>query len=73
MVAPRSGKRQRRRHIRVLVVDDSAVVRQIMSGVLSQDPNLSVAVAADPLIAMRKMKQTRPDVILLDLEMPVMV
>jgi two-component system chemotaxis response regulator CheB len=72
VVAPRSGKRQRRRHVRVLVVDDSAVVRQIMSGVLSQDPNLSVAVAANPLIAMDKMKRARPDVILLDLEMPRM-
>ncbi len=72
MVAPRSGKRQRRRQIRVLVVDDSAVVRQIMGGVLSVDPNLIVAVAADPLIAMDKMKRARPDVILLDLEMPRM-
>jgi len=43
-----------------------------MAGVLSQDKRLRVEVAADPLIAMEKMKRTRPDVILLDLEMPRM-
>ncbi len=58
--------------IDVLVVDDSAVVRQVVSGVLSQEPGIRVAVAADPLIAMDKMKADRPDVILLDLEMPRM-
>ncbi len=58
--------------IHVMVVDDSAVVRQFMSGLLSQQPGMSVTVAADPLIALRKMNQQRPDVILLDLEMPRM-
>jgi len=58
--------------IHVLVVDDSAVVRQVMQAVLSQEPDMVVTVAADPLIAMNKMKQQRPDVILLDLEMPRM-
>ena len=58
--------------IHVLVVDDSAVVRQVMQAVLSQEPDMVVTVAADPLIAMQKMKQTRPHVILLDLEMPRM-
>ncbi len=61
-----------RRSLHVLVVDDSAVVREIMRSVLSQSPGLTVATAADPLIAMDKMKLTRPDVILLDLEMPRM-
>jgi two-component system, chemotaxis family, protein-glutamate methylesterase/glutaminase len=61
-----------RREISVLVVDDSAVVRQVMASVLSQEPGMNVAVAADPLIAMDKMKRQRPDVILLDLEMPRM-
>jgi two-component system chemotaxis response regulator CheB len=56
----------------VLVVDDSAVVRQIMTAVLVEDRRLTVEVAADPLIAMEKMKRARPDVILLDLEMPRM-
>ncbi len=58
--------------IQVLVVDDSAVVRQVMHGILSQEPDMAVAVASDPLIAMQKMKQMRPHVIVLDLEMPKM-
>ena len=61
-----------RRPLHVLVVDDSAVVREIMTGVLSQEPGMRVAAAADPLIAMQKMRQQRPDVIVLDLEMPRM-
>jgi two-component system chemotaxis response regulator CheB len=68
----RSGSDDGRRSLHVLVIDDSAVVREIMGSVLSQDPGLTVATAADPLIAMDKMKQARPDVILLDLEMPRM-
>jgi two-component system chemotaxis response regulator CheB len=55
-----------------MVVDDSAVVRQFFSDVLSQEPGMRVTVASDPVIAMRKMKRIRPDVILLDLEMPRM-
>lgn len=58
--------------ISVLVVDDSAVVRQALTAVLSQDPGLVVTVAADPYIALDKMGRARPDVILLDLEMPRM-
>jgi two-component system chemotaxis response regulator CheB len=58
--------------ISVLVVDDSAVVRQAVTAVLSQDPGLVVTVAADPYIALDKMGRARPDVILLDLEMPRM-
>jgi len=58
--------------IQVLVVDDSAVVRQVMHAILSQEPDMAVAVASDPLIAMQKMKQMRPHVIVLDLEMPRM-
>jgi two-component system, chemotaxis family, protein-glutamate methylesterase/glutaminase len=61
-----------RGEIQVLVVDDSAVVRQVMATVLAQEPGMNIAVAADPLIAMDKMKRVRPDVILLDLEMPRM-
>jgi two-component system chemotaxis response regulator CheB len=60
------------RPIQVLVVDDSAVVRQVMEAVLSQERDMLVRVAADPLIALQKMKHTQPDVILLDLEMPRM-
>lgn len=58
--------------LHVLVVDDSAVVREVMTAVLTQEPGLSVSVAADPFIAMGKMKNRRPDVIVLDLEMPRM-
>ena len=58
--------------IHVLVVDDSAVVRQVMQAVLCQEEGIVVTVAADPLIAMQKMRQQRPHVILLDLEMPRM-
>lgn len=58
--------------IQVMVVDDSAVVRQVMHAILSQEPDMAVTVAADPLIAMQKMKQARPHVVVLDLEMPRM-
>jgi two-component system chemotaxis response regulator CheB len=53
-------------------VDDSAVVRQVLEAVLSQEPDLAVMVASDPLIAQQKMARIRPDVIVLDLEMPRM-
>ena len=56
---------------RILVVDDSAVVRQAMTVVLTKS-GFTVDVAADPLIALEKMKGARPDVIVLDLEMPRM-
>jgi two-component system chemotaxis response regulator CheB len=56
----------------VLIVDDSAVVRESVSAVLSKEPGVTVMTAADPLIAMVKMQRQRPDVILLDLEMPRM-
>jgi two-component system chemotaxis response regulator CheB len=61
-----------RRPLNVLVVDDSAVVRQVATSVLSRDGELNVTAAADPLIALDKMRKARPDVILLDLEMPRM-
>ncbi|MCY1082441.1 protein-glutamate methylesterase/protein-glutamine glutaminase [Archangium lansingense] len=58
--------------LRVLVVDDSAVVRQGVLLLLEHVPGMKVEVASDPLIARQKMKSRRPDVILLDLEMPRM-
>jgi two-component system, chemotaxis family, protein-glutamate methylesterase/glutaminase len=61
-----------RRVLSVLVVDDSAVVRQAMTAILSQDREMVVTVAADPYIALDKMGRGRPDVILLDLELPRM-
>lgn len=58
--------------IRVLVVDDSATVRQVLAAVLTEKHGFRVIVAADPIIAMQKMEKFSPDVILLDLEMPRM-
>jgi len=59
--------------IRVLIVDDSAVVRQTMAEILSSDPNIEImGTAADPLIAAERMKEEVPDVITLDVEMPRM-
>jgi len=58
--------------LNVLVVDDSAIVRQVLVSVLSEKRGFCVQVAADPLIAMDKMKKFPPHVILLDLEMPRM-
>lgn len=59
--------------IRVLVVDDSAVVRQTLARVLSSDPGMEVmAVAADPYVAAERIREEVPDVITLDIEMPRM-
>jgi len=59
--------------VRVLVVDDSAVVRQILTEILSQDIGIEVVgSAADPLLARDKIKRLNPDVITLDVEMPRM-
>jgi len=58
--------------VNVLVVDDSAVVRQTVRALLQTQPDIVTTVAHDPLIAMEKMKRERPDVIILDLEMPRM-
>jgi len=57
----------------VLIVDDSAVVRQVLSALLSADRGIEVqAAVADPLFAMKRMATRWPDVIVLDLEMPRM-
>lgn len=59
--------------IRVLIVDDSAVVRRILSDLVSEDPCLEVAaIAQNGSIALQKMIQTKVDIVVLDLEMPVM-
>ncbi len=59
--------------INVLIVDDSAVVRQVLSANLSRDPGINViGAASDPLFAMAKMQTQWPDVIVLDVEMPRM-
>ncbi|TAN51241.1 MAG: chemotaxis response regulator protein-glutamate methylesterase [Methylococcaceae bacterium] len=59
--------------IKVLVVDDSAVVRQVATSLIATDPALElIGAASDPLFAMEKMKKVWPDVIVLDIEMPRM-
>jgi two-component system chemotaxis response regulator CheB len=59
--------------IRLLVVDDSAVVRNILSQELGKDPDITVVgTAPDPLVASDKIEQLNPDVLTLDVEMPRM-
>lgn len=58
--------------LQVLVVDDSAMVRQVMQAILSTDRRINVKAAADPLIAWAKMQKESPDVVITDLEMPRM-
>ncbi len=59
--------------ITVMVVDDSAVVRQVVTGLLAAEPDIKVMGAfADPILAMTRMKTQWPDVIVLDIEMPRM-
>ena len=59
--------------VKVLIVDDSAVIRQILTQIISNHDDLEVVgTAADPYIAREKIKQLVPDVITLDVEMPRM-
>ena len=59
--------------IKVMLVDDSAVVRQVLTALLGKDPGIEViASAPDPIFAMEKMNVQWPDVIVLDVEMPRM-
>lgn len=59
--------------IKVLIIDDSAVVRQVLKTLLTGHDDIEIiAAVADPIFAMNRMRQIWPDVILLDLEMPRM-
>jgi len=59
--------------LRILIVDDSTVIRKVLGETLSGDPDLEVAgTASDGHIALQKIAQLRPDLITLDVEMPVM-
>jgi two-component system, chemotaxis family, protein-glutamate methylesterase/glutaminase len=61
------------RKIRVLIIDDSATVRQTLSAVLESDPQIEViGVASDPFVAAKRIRDDIPDVITLDVEMPRM-
>jgi two-component system chemotaxis response regulator CheB len=62
-----------KKKISVLIVDDSALMRQVLSEILQSDPEIEVmATAADPYIAAKKIGEQVPDVITLDVEMPRM-
>ncbi|NLU51821.1 MAG: chemotaxis response regulator protein-glutamate methylesterase [Clostridiaceae bacterium] len=62
-----------RNKIKVLIVDDSALIRSILRNLLEQDPNIKVAGnAVNGLDALKKARELKPDVIILDIEMPVM-
>jgi two-component system, chemotaxis family, protein-glutamate methylesterase/glutaminase len=59
--------------VKVLIVDDSASVRQTLSAILESDPEIEViGVASDPFVAARRLAEAMPDVITLDVEMPRM-
>ncbi len=61
------------RPIQVLVIDDSALVRKLLTEILETDPTIEViATAQDPYIARQKIKKLKPDVLTLDIEMPRM-
>ncbi len=59
--------------IKVMIIDDSAVVRQTLGGILSAEPDIElIATASDPYDAANKLRSIVPDVIILDIEMPRM-
>ena len=59
------------RKIRVLVVDDSVVIRRLLTDILSQDPEIELAgTAPNGRIALAKLPQINPDIVTLDIEMP---
>jgi two-component system, chemotaxis family, protein-glutamate methylesterase/glutaminase len=59
-----------KQHVHVLIVDDSAVVRQSLLQILRGEPGFTVEAAADTALARTRIARVRPDVIVLDLELP---
>lgn len=67
------SRKQGRKQVRVLIVDDSATVRQTLAAVLAADPDIEVlGIASDPFVAAARIRDEVPDVITLDVEMPRM-
>lgn len=59
--------------IKVLIIDDSAVIRHLLTEIINDEPDMEVVGSAqDPIFAMAKIRSTKPDVITLDVEMPRM-
>jgi len=73
MNSPNAASNTDKRKIKVLIVDDSALVRSLLTDILRTDPDIEVVgVASDAHIARDKIKQLNPDVLTLDVEMPKM-
>jgi two-component system chemotaxis response regulator CheB len=61
------------RRLRVLIVDDSASIRMVLSDIIAAEPDMEVmATAGDPYVAVERMRQSVPDVMVLDIELPRM-
>lgn len=59
--------------IQVFIIDDSAVVRQVLTQILNKDPEIEIiGFASDPIFASEKLSSVWPDVFILDIEMPRM-
>lgn len=64
---------EKEKKIRLLIVDDSAIVREVLTEIFSKTDDIEVVgTAMDPLIARKKIKELKPDVLTLDIEMPRM-
>lgn len=71
--APASGPGHAAGPLRVLIVDDSASIRMVLGDIIGAEPDMTVmATAGDPYVAVERMRQQVPDVIVLDIEMPRM-
>ena len=61
------------RKIRIVVVDDSALIRSLLTSIINEAPDMEVvATASDPIVARERIRETNPDMITLDVEMPRM-